>query len=429
MKNALSMSGMIDLVHSALNGVPCDTSKNAMPIKDCLLSGLAVFSFKYPSLLQYDNDRQHTETNLKNLFKVGSLPSDTYMRERLDLINPRQLRPCFTKLFAALQRSKKLEAFQYYKGSYLVSLDGTGYFSSKEIHCEECCQKKHRDGSTTYYHQVLQAAVVHPEIKQVIPFAPEPISKQDGAKKNDCERNAAKRLLADMRREHPHLDITILADALYSNEPFLAELETHRMPYIIGAKPTDHKWLFDYVEHAETDTYEYRDEQGFVHCFEYLNDAPLNESHENRRVNFLRYKELSPKGKEKYFFWITGFELSDDNVFSIMKGGRARWRIENETFNTLKNQGYHFEHNFGHGKKYLSHVFANLMLLAFTMDQLQELGCRRFRNALASTKRRSYLWERMKVIFLGFIIKSWDALFDGIANILPENKPVFNDTG
>ena len=88
-------------------------------------------------------------------------------------------------------------------GDYLLSLDGTGYFSSKKIHCAQCAEKHHHDGTITYYHQMLGAVLVHPDHKEVFPLAPEPILKQDGAKKNDCERNAAKRLLEDLRRVHP----------------------------------------------------------------------------------------------------------------------------------------------------------------------------------------------------------------------------------
>lgn len=429
MKNALSMTGMLEIVRSVFNKTSTFASKSAMPIADCLMSGLAIFTLKYSSLLQYDRDRDLIKKNLKNLFEVDRLPSDTYMRERLDEVNPSQLRGCFTKLFSAVQRSKKLEAYQGIEGSYFVSLDATGYFSSKNIHCDECCKKHHRDGSITYYHQMLQAALVHPELKQVIPFAPEPISKQDGSKKNDCERNAAKRLIAEFRREHPHLDVTILADGLYSNEPFLKILESHNMHYIIVAKPGDHAWLFDYVEHCELEEHCHTDSKNYTHYFKFVNDVPLNGSNEERRVNFIEYKEISPKGKEKKFTWITDFKVSELNVYSIMRGGRARWRIENETFNTLKNQGYQFEHNFGHGYKHLSHVFAYLMLLAFTIDQIQQMGCKAFKKVLKRNHNKlTYLWEKLRSVFFSFVVKSWESLYQGMADIMPDDRPVFNDT-
>ena len=96
------------------------------------------------------------------------------------------------------------------------------------------------------------------------------------------------------------------------------------------------------------------------------------------------------------FAWVTDIEITDDNVFELMRGARARWKIENETFNTLKNQGYHFEHNFGHGNKNLSNVFANMMLLAFLIDQVQELCCPVFQKAITFHLRKKYLWEGVK---------------------------------
>ncbi len=89
-------------------------------------------------------------------------------------------------------------------GHSLLSVDGTGYFSSSRVHCGHCCETHHRNGHTTCYHQLLGAVLVQPEHRAVFPLAPEPIVKADGRKKNDCERNAAKRLLADVRREYPH---------------------------------------------------------------------------------------------------------------------------------------------------------------------------------------------------------------------------------
>jgi len=113
-----------------------------------------------------------------------------------------------------LQRAKGLEDMVYLDGHYLLSVDGTGYFSSSTVHCENCCEKHHRDGRVTYYHQMLGAVLVHPDHREVFPLAPEPILKQDGSSKNDCERNAAKRLLKSLRREHPHMKFIVVEDGL-----------------------------------------------------------------------------------------------------------------------------------------------------------------------------------------------------------------------
>ena len=136
----------------------------------------------------------------------------------------------------------------FYQGCYLLSLDGTGYFSSSSIHCDSCLEKVSKQtGEVTYQHQMLAAVIIHPDHREVIPLAPEPIEKQDGSEKNDCERNAAKRLLRRIRQEHPHLKLIVVEDGLASNAPHIRELQELNMHFILGAKPGDHPFLFDEV--------------------------------------------------------------------------------------------------------------------------------------------------------------------------------------
>ena len=137
-------------------------------------------------------------------------------------------------MFRCLQRGKALESFVYLDGHYLLSLDGTTYFSSNKVHCASCLEKQHRNGSVTYSHQILGATLVHPDHKVVIPLAPEPIINDDGHTKNDCERNATRRWLQQFRRDHPHLPVIVVEDALSSNAPHLDDLSAARVHYIIG---------------------------------------------------------------------------------------------------------------------------------------------------------------------------------------------------
>ena len=98
-----------------------------------------------------------------------------------------------------------------------------------------------------YYHQIVQSTLVHPDMRQVIPLAPEFIRNEDGNKKQDCERNAAKRLLYKIKQDHPHLPIIICGDSLYSNLPFITALNKHKFSYILVAKPDDHKSLYTII--------------------------------------------------------------------------------------------------------------------------------------------------------------------------------------
>jgi hypothetical protein len=255
--------------------------------------------------------------------------------------------------------------------------------------------------------------LVCPSEKTVIPFPPEPITKQYGATKNDCEINAAKRFIEDLRREHPLLKIIIISDSLLSKGPFIKELKAKNMSFILAAKPGDHKFLFESVkdicQELEIKTYD-----GKIHKYRYVNSVSLNNSDSNIIVNFIDYIEVDKDGKETKFSWVTNIVITKNNIHKIMEGGRARWKIENETFNTLKNQNYHFEHNFGHGYKNLSSVFATLMMLAFLIDQVQELADYAFQQALLNKKRKSYLWQELRVLFLHFRMMSWEDIWNAL---------------
>jgi len=116
------------------------------------------------------------------------------------------------------------------------------------------------------------------------------------------------------------------------------------------------------------------------------------------------------------FSWVTELPVAPMRKMLplIERGGRTRWKIENETFNTLKNQGYHFEHNYGHGFNNLSTVLMLLMMLAFLVDQTQQIACPLFRAALAKINCRQRLWEKMRALFFEFAFESMAALYETI---------------
>jgi hypothetical protein len=412
----LSIPSLITHVHKLFSKIPDPRplAKSNIPIVDHLMSGLAVFGLKCSSLLDYDRKRttEATAQNLRDLYMVNSPPSDTHLRERLDEVNPEALRSAFKKLFALLQRGKGLEGFEYLDGQVLLSGDGTGHFSSSKVCCPYCCKKEHSNGTTSYYHQMFGVCVVHPDKRNVIPLCPEPILNQDGNEKNDCERNACKRFLTNFRREHPHLKAILVEDGLSSTAPNIRTIEEFDLKYILVAKPGDHKFLFDQLESSEnTLYYEERTNDGYYHQFHFLNDISLNKSNLDVKVNLIEYRQTDAKGKETSFSWVTNIYVSIANIMIIMRGGRARWKVENETFNTLKNLGYNFGHNYGHGKKYLSTIFCMLMMLAFLIDQIQEVCCPLFRKCRAALHTYRELWENMRVLFRRVVLGSWEKFY------------------
>jgi hypothetical protein len=402
---------------------------STISLPDALMSGFALFALKEPSLLAFQDRIQ--DDNLCTIYGIQHVPSDTQMRVLLDPVDPECLRPCFTDIFRELQRGKALEPFVFYQGCYLLSCDGVKHFSSEKVHCPHCLEQHHKNGTVTYSHQLLAGALVHPDLREVIPVRPEPILKQDGVDKNDCERTAAKRFMAKFREDHPHLDVIVVEDGLSSNGPHIEDLQHYRMHFILGAKPGDHTALFTRMA-AEAEagtahvlTLEDRT-SGTIHHFRWLCQVPLNDSHPHLLVNFLEYWEVKD-GKVQYFSWVTDLGLTEDSVWLVMRGGRARWKIENETFNTLKNQGYHFEHNFGHGGEHLATVFALLMMLAFLVDQVQQLCSPLFRAVWQKFGTKRLMWDRMRCAFTEFAFDSMRELLEALLAGIAKKKPVLQD--
>ena len=412
----LSAGRLIKTVRSSFEKIPDHRAANVkISLTDALMSGFAMFSLKDSSLLEFD-ERREKDSNLKRIYGLANLPCDTQMRTILDPVSPDELKPLFKDVVEQVRQAGFLAQLKF-RGHYLLSLDGSGYFFSATVHCDSCLEKKSsKTGEVTYTHQVLVGAIVHPDFKEVLPLTPEPIVKQDGQTKNDCERNAAKRFFAQLRQDYPHWPFIITEDALSANAPHVEELKKHDLRYILGVKEGDHAFLFKYVATAhqsgQTTTSECQ-VKGVTHRFRFINQVPLNASHPHLLVNFIEYWEIDGP-KVQHFSWITDFTVTTANVFELMRGGRTRWKIENETFNTLKNQGYHFEHNYGHGHQFLSVNLAALMLAAFLVDQVQQLASTLFQAVLKKEGSRKRLWDHVRALFYTLPFASLEEIFSAL---------------
>ncbi|WP_084813763.1 transposase [Desulfogranum japonicum] len=419
----LNADALIALAREEFSRIKDHRAKNSqIELTDVMMSALAMFHLKDPSLLAFEKRRQEEPENLHFIYGVGRIPCDSQMRSALDDIAPNVLRPAFRTVFKHLQRGKALENMTFLDGHYLISGDGTGYYSSSKVSSDYCLKKVTRNGETKYYLQMYAAAIVHPDRKEVVPLYPEMITKQDGSTKNDCERNASGRFWDAVREDHPHLKIIALEDGLSSNSPHIRHLQSHNIRFILGAKEGDHEHLFAHVDKAAergevTDlTLEDPENSDIIHCFRFINQVPLNASNEDLLVNFMEHWEVDKEGNViNRFAWVTDLEITTDNAMDIMRAGRSRWRIENETFNTLKNQGYNLGHNYGLGKKHLSGVFTTLMMLAFLIDQACQISCWLYQEALRNCGSKRDLWEKVRGVFHMFTVDSMETIYRAIA--------------
>ncbi|WP_146066769.1 transposase, partial [Candidatus Venteria ishoeyi] len=416
--SCLSVKRLLEAVRKTFTKIPEHrTASVEYSLVDTLMSGAAVFSLKFPSLLKFDENREeaHIKHNLQTLYGVsGQAPCDTQMRTILDPVEPAQVAKGFDTLHRSLERNGVLREFKYL-GALVILLDATGEYSSNCIGCPDCCTRTHSDGTVEYYHQMLAAVIACPNKKTVLPLAPEPIIKQKDASKNDCEINAAKRLMPKIRKLFPKRKIIIAADGIYSKGPFIKLLKELNFDYILVAKESDHVNLVnEYIERrvaSKAEEYE-ETKDGLTQGFCWTNDLSLNASHSDIKVNLLNFWEIKQDEEKPHsWIWITNLKLTRRSVCRVMRAGRCRWKVENETFNTLKNQGYNLEHNYGHGKQHLATVFGYLMLLMFLIDQIQEACCPLFQAARNRLHSRTSLWEKLRGFFTNYFIESWEDIW------------------
>lgn len=390
-------------------------------LSDVLKSGFAMFSLKCPSLLSFQEQTRNERRNLKQIYRIGDIPSDTQMRTVLDGVEVDSVRNLFPELLTRLSQAGVIKEYEYWKSHAVISIDGVEHFNSNRVHCANCTTRTLRDGTLSYSHAALAAVLVHPDQKEVWPMDFEPSICQDGSQKNDCERVAAKRLYQSLKEKYPDLLMLLVEDALYGTAPNIRQIRENGWHYIISVKPDDHKSLFKQFEWRRSNgvvkSFETIGENGRVQRFSWTEGLYLCDSAPDVVVNFLWFEEENEKGKTTRWTWVTSLPLSRRTVEKVMKAGRARWKIENETFNTLKRQGYNFEHNYGHGEQNLASVLALLMMLAFLVDQIQERCCELFRGLRSGLKTRKKLWETMRSLFKIVRLKSMEALYWRMAGL------------
>jgi hypothetical protein len=421
---SLTLEAILILLSDTFSLIPDqrDADRVNFLLHDTLMSGFACMFFQHKSLLQFQRamKQKRGRCNLETIFGVSEVPSDSQMRDILDGAPTEPLRGLLPVLFEEVRRAGWAKQFKTTLASgkhqgdyYTMPLDGTEYFHSTNIECRGCLSKTDASGQAHYYHCVVAATLVRAGSHKVLPIDVEEVRNSDGQQKQDCELNAAKRLVERFRKEHPQMQIIVGGDDLYSHDPFVELLATNRLHYVLVAKPESHKELFEWVEELEQIG---GSERGGWHVgpaskrryFQYriVRQVPLS-SARKVYVTFVEVWERDKQGKMTYHnSWITDLDLNAENVSVIVPIGRSRWKIENEQFNVQKNHGYELEHNYGHGKKTLAMVFYLLNLLAFVAHVILENGDRLYQQCRAGETRRE-LWNGLRTLMRKFLVESW----------------------
>ena len=392
-------------------------------IQDAALGAFGIFFTQSPSFLEYQRRLHHTKghNNAHTLFDVTQIPCDNQIRTLLDPIAPSYLDAVFVEIFEGLEQRRMLTHFRTLGDQLLVALDGTTYFSSQALHCPNCLTRQLSNGQTLYYHAAITPVIVCPGHSQVIALPPEYIMPQDGHVKQDSERAAGKRWL-DKHAEQvaPH-GVTILGDDLYSNQPFCASVLRHHCNFILTCKPDSHAKLYERLAFWQANdaiaVYEGRHWNGRfteVTLVRYINDIRLRSGDDALSVNWFEIVVVNATTGDQLYHnsCITNHPLTVDNVVDVAQAGRGRWKIENENNNVLKTKGYHLEHNFGHGKQYLSAFMLSLNLLAFLFHTVLEWNDDKYALLRQVLARRQTFFNDIQALTRYMVFDHWAHLMD-----------------
>jgi hypothetical protein len=400
-------------------------------ISDFGLSAFAMFFTQSASFLSFQRKLETGQgrSNCQSLFGIEKIPSDNYIRDMLDEADPQLLLPCFEQVEASLREPALRQAFGRLGGRYLIALDGTEYFCSQKISCPHCLTRKRANGKTESYHTLLAATVVAPGHTSVIPLFPEFIASQDGDEKQDCERNAVKRWHEKHGERLRPLRPIYLGDDLFACQPIVAMLRDRGDDFIFTCKPGSHKALYDFMSGVRLERCQQTKDKGkkrakpVTYRYRWIENLPLRDGKDAAEVNWIGFDIRDAAGKITYASsWVTSLPVNAENVADIVACARARWKIENESFNVMKNHGYELEHNFGHGETFLAMTLAGLNLLAFAWHSLLDTIEPPWQAARAAAFKRRSFFTNMAAITSLAIFPSWHDLILAMTsfNIPPE---------
>lgn len=311
-------------------------------------------------------------TTLTGQFPETLFHGDT-LHYLLKGIEPADLHAHLRKpIIKRLLRKRCLEAFRLLGHWYVIAVDGTGYRSFSERHCEHCLKRKTDRGGIVYLHQVLEAKLVLPGLGMCLSIASEFIENEAAeVSKQDCEQKAFLRLAKRLKADFPQLNICLAIDGLYLSKPMIDVCQKNRWHYMITFKEGSAPALFEEYEallgltpeNALTKT-----RGDVVANYRWINDIDWDD----RIVHVLENREQTAR-EAKRFVWATDFRVDRDNVERLEQdGGRSRWNIE-ESFNIQKNGGYGLEHDFSNNNTAMK-CFYLLTQIAHIFNQLMEKG-------------------------------------------------------
>jgi len=396
---------------------PSPNTKYAL--SDAVNSAMSMFFMQSQSFLAHHqamSGKKAGKKNLHSLFEVTAVPSDNQIRNLLDPLQPQAFAPQYEWIWQQLSRLGGLKAYETSLNTRLIALDGMVYHSSTEIACACCSTRQDRAGKTHYYHATLLPLMVQPGLEHVLACFPEMITPQDGAEKQDCERNAGKRWLKKWSHLFTPHAITYLGDDLFCNQPFCEAVMAEKQYFIFVCKPDSHvelyRWL-DALTLQERSERRWNGKHGEIWRWQWVNQVPLRTGDDALLVNWCDLQIIHETTGDLIYHnsWATNHHLQARRVEDVCTFGRTRWKIENEGINVLKRKGYQVEHNFGHGSQYLAQVFLVLNLLAFLVHTAMHLVDDLYQFLRHALHKRVTFFNDLRALCRYHTFPDWNALW------------------
>ncbi len=388
---------------------------------DVGMAAPAVFLMQSPSFLAHQRAlaERGRRSNAHTLCGLDRIPCDNHVRQLLDGVPAEHFDAQFHAIVGDLDARGALAPMRRLDGHTLVALDGTEFFRSRKVHRDNCSTRKRADGGVEYFHQMLAATVVAPGRAQSLPLPPEFVRPRDGTAKQDCERQAVKRWLQRHGSRCAALRPVYLGDDPYACQPVRQAMLDAGGDFLLTCKQPSHKTLYEYLHGIRPPTRRRTVGRGAkrrIHRYRWINDLPIRDGDDAPRVNWLEIVSARPDGAVTYRgAFVTSLDVDRDNVAELADCARARWKIENETFNVLKQHGHHLEHNFGHGKDTLAAVLVVPDLLAFALHTAADLAETLWQRARRRLGTRYRLFEHLRTLAEYQVFPDWNALIGLLA--------------
>lgn len=430
-EQSLTFEGMLGLLRRQATLFPDKrrgTNCSFPDMADVVLSGFSIFYLQSPSFLAHQQQMEidHGQNNARSLFGIEKIPTPNHVRSLLDGASPTLLHPVYQGIAESLYQRGLLEKMRGFNRQMLIAMDGVHFHESDKVHCDQCSRKQMKNGDIKYFHSAVTPVIVSPHHKCAISLCPEFVAPQDGHQKQDCEQAAAHRWLTQHGARYRSWEATLLGDDLYCHQPFCEKAQAEGYHFLLVCKPDSHKTLYEWLAGLEksgwiqTKIVERKiGKRREIDTYRFANHLPLRDSEDALKVNWCEMTTTTPEGKVVYRnTFATDHPIHEHNVADMVAAGRSRWKIENENNNTLKTKGYHFEHNFGHGKESLANLLASMNMLAFLFHTVLDWTCEVYAKLRAKLGARKKFFEHVRTLTQYICFKNWAGLLHFMAEQL-----------